>query len=143
MAETATRHPEERLVSVIETELAPLVKRIDHEGLYPGAAMRALGEAGLFSAHLVAGAARPSIGTAVQRMALVGETCMSTAFCTWCQDAAGWYLEQSENASLRGRTAAGVDGRDDDGRHGPVQPDEDVRRDRAVEAAGAAGAGGL
>ena len=96
------------LRAVIETELAPLVKQIDHDGLYPAAAMRALGGAGLFSRHLSAHAARPSIGAAIDAMALVGETCMSTAFCTWCQDAAGWYLEQSDNAALRDELQAGL-----------------------------------
>ncbi len=101
MAETATERQDDRLTAVIASDLEPLVRRIDHEGLYPAEAMRALGGAGLFSAHLAGHAARPSIGTAVQRMAQVGETCMSTAFCTWCQDAAGWYLEQSDNHALR------------------------------------------
>ena len=41
-------------------------------------------------------------------MALVSETCMSAGFCTWCQDAAGWYLEQSENAALRAALQPGL-----------------------------------
>ena len=93
------------LRAVIEAELAPLVRQIDHDGLYPAAAMRALGRAGLYSQHLAAhaprGGDRPSIDAAVEAMSAVGETCMSTAFSTWCQDACGWYLEQSENTSLR------------------------------------------
>jgi len=88
-----------------ETELAPLAERIDHDGFYPEAAFRSLGEGGLFALHLAEHAplGAPSLGLAVEAMALVGETCMSTAFCTWCQDACGWYLELSRNAALRER----------------------------------------
>ena len=108
MAEPATHAATDPLDAVIASELGPLVTRIDHEGFYPAEAMRALGEAGLFSAHLAAASAHPSIGEAVRRMALVGRTCMSTAFCTWCQDAAAWYLEQSDNAELRRRLQPGL-----------------------------------
>lgn len=108
MGETASFSMDDQLAAVIAGELAPLVKRIDQKGLYPAAAMQSLGRAGLFSAHLGAHSARPSIATSVRRMAMVGETCMSTAFCTWCQDAAGWYLEQSDNASLRAELQPGL-----------------------------------
>ena len=97
------------LRAVIAADLAPLVRRIDDEGLYPDRTMRALGEAGLFGRYLRASAgARPDLGAAVRAMALVGETCMSTAVCTWCQDACGWYLEQSENAGLRDALQPGL-----------------------------------
>ena len=96
------------LRAVIDAELAPLVKRIDHDGLYPAGAMHALGGAGLFAHHLAAHAPRPSIAAAIDAMAAVGEACMSTAFCTWCQDAAGWYLEQSDNAALRDELQPGL-----------------------------------
>lgn len=98
----------DRLTSVIATDLAPLVGRIDHEGFYPADAMRALGAAGLFRQHLAAHAGRPSIGLATRMMTEVGRTCMSTAFCTWCQDAAGWYLEQSDNTALRDALQPGL-----------------------------------
>lgn len=92
-----------------EAELAPLVHRID-EGLYPAEAMRSLGAGGLFSLHLAAATplAAPSLWAAVEAMAVVGETCMSTAFCTWCQDACAWYLEMSENAALRASHQPGL-----------------------------------
>ena len=100
------------LRSRVEVELAPLVERIDHDGVYPESVMRSLGEGGLFALHLAGHTplARPSLGAAVAAMALVGETCMSTAFCTWCQDACGWYLELSPNAALRARLQAGIAG---------------------------------
>ena len=115
MSETAIRNGVQvtppanaALRAVIDAELAPLVRQIDHDGLYPAQAMRALGAAGLFSQHLAAHSARPSIGAAVDAMAAVGETCMSTAFCTWCQDASGWYLEQSDNVALRVELQGGL-----------------------------------
>ena len=96
------------LRGAFEGELAPLVGQLDHDGLYPAAAMRALGGAGLFGQHLAAHAPRPGIGAAIEAMSVVGETCMSTAFCTWCQDACGWYLEQSDNAALREQLQPGL-----------------------------------
>ena len=104
----ATLPAQATLRAVIDAELAPIVTQIDHDGLYPAQAMRALGSAGLFSHHLAAHSAQPSIGRAIDAMAAVGETCMSAAFCTWCQDASGWYLEQSENAALRDTLQAGL-----------------------------------
>jgi alkylation response protein AidB-like acyl-CoA dehydrogenase len=89
------------LEAVIQAELTPIAGRIDHEGIYPAEAMRKLGAAGLFRDHLAAFSDRPSIARATRKMTMVGRTCMSTAFCTWCQDAAGWYLEQSDNTALR------------------------------------------
>ena len=103
MSELATPDASANLRAVIDAELAPIVRQIDHGGIYPAQAMRALGGAGLFSQHLAAHAPRPSIARAVNAMAAVAETCMSTAFCTWCQDASGWYLEQSDNTALRDR----------------------------------------
>ncbi len=96
------------LRAVIDAELAPLVQQIDHDGLYPTRALRALGGAGLFAHHLAAHSPQPSIAAAIDAMAAVGETCMSTAFCTWCQDASGWYLEQSDNTALRDELQAGL-----------------------------------
>ena len=96
------------LKAVIDAELAPIVTQIDHEGLYPAEAMRRMGEAGLFSRHLAASASRPSIAAAIDAMTLVSETCMSAGFCTWCQDAAGWYLEQTENTALRDSLQPGL-----------------------------------
>jgi len=38
---------------------------------------------------------------AIDAMAAAGEECLSTAFMMWCQNACGWYLENSENQELR------------------------------------------
>ena len=96
------------LDAVIAAELAPIAGKIDADGLYPAAAMRALGAAGLFRDHLAAYSDRPSIAAAARKMTAVGRTCMATAFCTWCQDAAGWYLEQSDNTALRDALQPGL-----------------------------------
>lgn len=96
------------LDGVIAGQLAPLAARIDQEGFYPAETMRALGAAGLFRGHLAAHSPHPSIAVATRKMAAVGRTCMATAFCTWCQDAAGWYLEQSDNTALRDALQPGL-----------------------------------
>ena len=98
----------DRLREVVAAELAPITQEIDHGGVYPAQAMRALGAAGLYGHHLRATAAQPSIGAAVEAMSTVSETCMSAGFCTWCQDASGWYLEQSDNAPLRDSLQPGL-----------------------------------
>ncbi len=94
----------------IDADLAPIAERIDRDGLYPDAALRSLGRAGLFSAHLARHSATgvADLALAVDAMAAVGRSCMATAFCTWCQDASGWYLENSDNAALRERLQGGI-----------------------------------
>ena len=92
-------------------ELAPLVRQIDAEGLYPEAVMRALGAAGAYAQHLPGLSPRLDLRTAIDAMAAAGEHCLSTSFCIWCQDALAWYIFASANdglkASLGRRVAAG------------------------------------
>ena len=87
---------------VARDELAPLVKKIDLEGLYPEGVLRHAGEVGGFRLHLRAehGGADDLYG-AVGAMAALSEHCLSTAFLAWCQDACAWYLDNTENAALR------------------------------------------
>lgn len=96
--------------AIVETTIAPDVERIDRDGLYPAAGLRALGDAGAFSSHLAAHTRREqrSLAAAIADMATVGETCMSSAFCVWCQDTSGWYLEHTSNASLRETLQPGI-----------------------------------
>ena len=91
---------------LLDAELAPLVERID-EGLYPAELMRRMGEAGAFRRHLAL-SGRQDLGGAIAAMADVAAHCMSTAFCTWCQDACGWYLENTDNTALRTRLQPGI-----------------------------------
>lgn len=81
-------------------ELAPLVQKIDAEGYYPEAVMRALGRAGAYASHLP-GKTVPDLSTAIGAMAAAGEYCLSTSFCMWCQDALGWYVFASDNDPLK------------------------------------------
>ncbi len=94
----------------VGAKLAPLAGRIDDDGVYPGEVLRGLGAAGAFSPHLAAHTTldKPSLGAAIAAMAAVGATCMSTAFCGWCQDACGWYLENSSNIGLREALQPGI-----------------------------------
>ena len=106
MSGVAVQAAPNRLQAAIDADLAPIAVQIDQEGLYPADAMRAIGAAGAFNRHLRQGG--NDLGAAVDAMAAISATCMSAGFCTWCQDAAGWYLEQSDNAALRGSLQPGL-----------------------------------
>jgi hypothetical protein len=82
-------------------ELAPLVRQIDAEGLYPEQVMRAFGGAGAYAQHLPGLSPSVDLGAAIQAMAAAGEHCLSTAFCMWCQDALAWYIFASANEALK------------------------------------------
>jgi alkylation response protein AidB-like acyl-CoA dehydrogenase len=98
-----------RVRHIVETDLAPLAPRIDSEGLYPEAILRRLGEAGAFAAHVEpAGAASGGFAAAIDAMAIAGESCLSTAFCMWCQDALAWYLANADNPAPRAALGAAV-----------------------------------
>ncbi|ACL56696.1 acyl-CoA dehydrogenase family protein [Methylobacterium nodulans] len=86
-----------------ERELVPLVRRIDEEGLYPEAALRAFGAAGAYAAHLPAGGPHGAadLGGAIQAAAEAAEHCLSTAFCMGCQATLAWIIACSDNATLR------------------------------------------
>jgi alkylation response protein AidB-like acyl-CoA dehydrogenase len=85
----------------VDADLAPLVGAIDRDGLYPEAALRRFGDAGLYAPHVSGTPGDGGLLHAIQGMAVVGETCLSTAFAAWCQDACGWYLFNSGNTALR------------------------------------------
>lgn len=90
---------------VCESELRPVVREIDEQGFYPEQAMRSFGAAGLYSQHLSGHGESPEsdMPLAIEAMALVGYECLSTAFCVWCHDACGWYLEKTANTALKDR----------------------------------------
>ena len=81
---------------------------IDRDGVYPEVVIRKLGSVGAFDRHLPAGSAPISLDAAIEAMSAVGEVCLSTAFCMWCQDALGWYIANSANEGLRQRLLAKV-----------------------------------
>jgi alkylation response protein AidB-like acyl-CoA dehydrogenase len=95
--------------AIVADELRPLARRIDAEGYYPADILRRLGAAGAFAHHSEGGGAGPAgIVAAVDAMAEVGEACLSTAFCIWCQDALVWYLDRSDSPVPRQRYLAAV-----------------------------------
>jgi alkylation response protein AidB-like acyl-CoA dehydrogenase len=95
----------ERVRAVAASQLRPIVGEIDLKGRYPEEVLRQLGTAGAFAQHHEGLSRSGSIDlpSAIEAMAAIAEDCVSTAFCTWCQDACGWYLQNSENTSLRER----------------------------------------
>lgn len=99
--------PDEEILSrtrtIAEGPLRDQANAID-QGHYPLDMMRALGEAGAFSAHLKSGGER--FGVAIEAMRAVSKSCGSTGFLTWCHDVFGLYLDQSPNRSLADRMLA-------------------------------------
>lgn len=103
MSETIARRMETPSVaSIITRRLRPLVQRIDVEGYYPSEILRELGDAGAFARHTtLLGDGPAGIIAAIEAMTEVGASCLSTAFCMWCQDALVWYIDRSENPAPR------------------------------------------
>ncbi len=99
-----------RIRQLAKSELAPIAKQVDHEGVYPERALRRLGEAGAFAMHLAGPTplAGPDLPAAIEAMEAISAQCMSSGFCAWCQNASGWYLENSSNIALRERLQPGI-----------------------------------
>ena len=90
---------------IVRADLSSLTTQIDLEGFYPEAVLRKIGAVGGFRQHLASqNASRMcDMVTGIEAMAIAGEECLATAFMMWCQNACGWYLENSENEALRQR----------------------------------------
>jgi alkylation response protein AidB-like acyl-CoA dehydrogenase len=89
----------------VAAELAPQAGRIDRDGFYPADTLRGFGQDGAFALHLgrhTSLVAR-SLWLAIDAMAAIGEGSIAAAFCVWCQDTCGWYLENTGNEALRVR----------------------------------------
>ncbi len=95
----------ERVRAVAVADLRPRVAAIDKDGAYPSDILRKLGEAGAFAQHHEGRgeSGKVDLGLAIRAMSIVAEDCLSTAFCVWCQDAFGWYLQNTDNHALRAR----------------------------------------
>lgn len=87
------------LQQLIAQGLAPHTQTIDRQGDYPSSFMHSLGQLGGYSQHLASNG--HAFYAAVDTMAQVSRECMSTGFCVWCQDALGWYLENSDESAVR------------------------------------------
>lgn len=99
----------ERVREVARRDLHPLAGEIDKNGIYPSDILRRLGEAGAFAQHHAGFGDHASIdmGAAIEAMSIVAEECLATAFCAWCQDTLGWYIQNTENAGLRSKLQGG------------------------------------
>ena len=88
---------------LVKGELKLIVRKIDVDHVYPVDIMHRLGEYGAYSGHLSKANSSGVINAldSIKAMSAVSEVCMSTGFCVWCHDACGWYLENTENNSLR------------------------------------------
>jgi alkylation response protein AidB-like acyl-CoA dehydrogenase len=92
------------VTSIVAEKLRPLVQRIDADGYYPAQVLRDLGSAGAYAQHTAKfGSGPDGLKAAVEAMSQVGATCMSTAFCMWCQDALVWYLDRADNPAPRNK----------------------------------------
>ncbi|MFK7967544.1 MAG: acyl-CoA dehydrogenase family protein [Burkholderiaceae bacterium] len=89
-----------RVRTIANRDLAPIVRQIDADGLYPEDVMRTFGSAGAYQGHLPRGAAT-DLNASIAAMTIAGEHCLSTAFCMWCQSALGWYVFNSDNETLK------------------------------------------
>jgi alkylation response protein AidB-like acyl-CoA dehydrogenase len=97
-----------RCRDIVRSDLVPIVEDIDRKGLYPETVLRKLGQAGAFGQHLPGSNAAFSLKAAIEATSAVGEVCLSTAFCMWCQDALGWYIATSSNGALQAKLLAHV-----------------------------------
>jgi len=93
---------------ITASDLVPLVRAIDADGVYPEAVMRSYGAAGAFQRHLPAPGGVLDLDTTIAAMTRAGRECLSTAFCMWCQSALGWYIFNSDNTELQDRLGAKV-----------------------------------
>ncbi|OOR90811.1 acyl-CoA dehydrogenase [Moraxella caviae] len=89
--------------TLAQETLSPKVLDID-KGYYPLDEMAVLGKAGLFAPHLNEYGNRFDL--AILANAQVGRVCGTTAFLTWCHQVMGLYLDQSNNAALKGEFLA-------------------------------------
>ncbi|MEJ0093935.1 MAG: acyl-CoA dehydrogenase family protein [Methylocella sp.] len=109
-AASATEFMLARVRDIAVRYLRPRAPDIDSKGEYPLDILRHLGAAGAFAQHHRGfGETRSvDVGAAIAAMSLVAEECLSTAFCVWCQDAFGWYVENTDNEDLRGQLQSGA-----------------------------------
>jgi alkylation response protein AidB-like acyl-CoA dehydrogenase len=99
-----------RVREVAINDLRPLAAAIDENGTYPADILRKLGSIGAFAQHHhgKGEADCVDLGLAIRTMSVVAEECLATGFCVWCQDAFGWYLQNTENQGLRARLQDGA-----------------------------------
>jgi alkylation response protein AidB-like acyl-CoA dehydrogenase len=88
--------------TIADRDLSRVVRAIDQEGFYPEEVLRALGAAGAYRCTISGiSEGAPDLKTAIEAMSQVGEYCLSTSFCMWCQNALAWYIGTSSNKTLQ------------------------------------------
>ncbi len=100
----------DRVREIARRDIRPRAGEIDKNGTYPSDILRRLGEAGAFAQHHAGFGDRSPVdmGGAIEAMSVVAEECLATAFCAWCQDTLGWYVQNTENAGLRDRLQGAI-----------------------------------
>lgn len=86
--------------ALLERELAPQIRAIDEESVYPNELLTKLGALGCYNTRTADGLSH-DLFPVIESMAAAAESCLSTAFCMWCQSAFAWYLTHAESRSLR------------------------------------------
>lgn len=99
-----------QIKNLVQTELAPLAKQIDRQGVYPEAFLRHVGQVGGFACVGTADEGGNGLGLNSQINVLreIGRGCGATAFSAWCQSACAWYLHQTPNEAVRARYLVNV-----------------------------------
>lgn len=97
-----------KVSSIAKNDLAAIVRQIDEERIYPQDILRMIGTAGAYGSHLCCTQSNPDLSHAILATASISETCLSTGFCMWCQNALGWYIASSDNDWLKANILPGV-----------------------------------
>ncbi|WP_238367958.1 acyl-CoA dehydrogenase family protein [Mesobacterium pallidum] len=108
IATTLTPCDLDAIAALAKSDLAPIARKIDEERVYPEAVLRAMGGAGAYGTHIGGTDAAVDLGPAILSMAKASETCLSTGFCMWCQDALAWYIASSDNDWLKTNLLPGI-----------------------------------
>lgn len=87
-----------RVDALVSDVLAPRVKDVDQQGVYPRTFMQQLGTVGAYQA---AHAGSHSVADAITTIESVSRACLSTGFCVWCQVVCGYYIAFGESQALK------------------------------------------
>lgn len=93
---------------ITRTDLAGIARQIDDERFYPEEIMRAYGAAGAYGTHLAGPEGGADLTQAILATTSGSESCLSTGFCMWCQQALGWYIASSDSSFLKSEVLPGV-----------------------------------
>lgn len=89
-----------RVQTIVQRDLTPVVTSIDEQGFYPEPVLRELAAVGAMSAHLRAPFGFNDFGLTIRSIAEVSRVCGSTGFMMWCQAVCGLYLQEASSSVL-------------------------------------------